>query len=111
MKFDPARNFSTVYGNDPTMPGAKFQQGPFIYTIHHVCINPDIDAPVQSPVALATEAMVKDLTEKLVIATKELQVAQAGFENFDTPGNKSKLTKATNKYNGIKSELDGLMVG
>jgi hypothetical protein len=109
MKFDPSRNYSTVHGVDPEMPGAKFQQGPYLYTIHHVCINPDVDAPVVSSVELATESMINKLTAKLEIATTEYQKAKAGFDSFDTPANKSKLTKATNKYESVKSELDGLL--
>ena len=109
MKFDPSRNYSKVFGTDPTLPGAKFQQGPYVYTIHHVCLNPDVDAPVISPVELATETMVNKLTEKLRVATDELEKATASLESFDTPGNKSKFTKATNRYDAIKVELDGLL--
>ena len=109
MKFDPTRKYSTIYGTDPSMPGAKFQQGVYIYDANHRCINPDVPAPKVDPVAHATESMINVLTQKLDIAMGDLQQAQKRVEDFQTKGNKMKLTKATNKYESIKSELDSLI--
>lgn len=109
MKFDPTRKHSIIYGTDPSMPGAKFQQGVYLYNAHHACINPDAVAPAVNPVALATESMINILTQKLEIATSDLRRAQSNVESFSTSGNKSKLTKATTKYESIKSELESLM--
>jgi hypothetical protein len=109
MKFDPTRKYSKIYGTDPSMPGAKFQQGVYIYDVNHRCINPDVPAPKVDPVAQATESMITVLTQKLEIAMAELQKAQQLADAFQTKGNKMKLTKATNKYESIKSELDSLI--
>ena len=109
MKFDPLRKYSTVHGIDPAMPGARYEQGPYIYTAHHKCLNPEVDAPVVSTVEQATERMITELTQKLEIATEEYKKAKENFDELNSPANKSKLTKTTNKYESIKLELDGLL--
>jgi hypothetical protein len=107
MKFDPTRKHGIVYGADPLMPGARFQQGPYLYDAHHKCINPDIDAPVVDPVAQATESMITVLSQKLDIASADLKKAKENLDAFATTANKS--TKTTTKYEAIKSELDSLL--
>jgi hypothetical protein len=109
MQFDPTRKFSIVYGSDPSRPGAKFEQGPYIYNAHHQCINPDVDAPKVDPVAQATESMITELTEKLEIAAVDLKKAKENVAAFATTVNKSKFTKTNTKYEAIKSELHSLM--
>ena len=80
-----------------------------ILTTNTPGINPEVDAPVVDPVAHATESMITVLTQKLEIATAELKKTKEHRESFPTTVNKAKLTKATTKYEAIKSELDSLM--
>lgn len=108
MRFDPTLKFSTIYGHDPELKGAKYQQGVFIYDARHRCLNPTTVAPIVNPVEAATDAMIYKLTQKLEAAATELARTKTHAETYPTMGNKSKLTKATNKYESIKMELDGL---
>lgn len=110
MKFDPTKTFGVVSGISSDYPGAKFQQGGFVYDAHHKCINP-AEAKESSDVQTirnATEELLKKKTDELAEITDSVVAAQKALNKDSTSANKSKLTKATNKYDALVVEIENI---
>lgn len=108
MKFNPAKPFGTIGGISSLYPSARYEQDGFIYNARHKCLNP-AEAEEKSKsdlVAEATEKLLAKKSEELKTLTEEVVQAQANFKEEATAANKGKLTKLTNKYETLVSEIE-----
>jgi hypothetical protein len=117
MKFDPTKPFSPVVGISTTFPGAKYQQGPFIYNAHRVCINAkqlekEIASTVVSDEVAAANELLILRTAQADEALKKFKLAEKKLASIK-PENKAgkaraetALAKARNAYDIAQDELE-----
>lgn len=110
MKFDPSKPYGKVSGICASYPGAKYEQKGYIYDAHHKCLNPKEGAEKNqsNDVSEATAKLKAKLVAELEEVTDKITAQQEVFKKESTAANKGKLTKLTNRYNELKSELDAI---
>lgn len=105
MKFDPTKPHMAIHGQDPSFPGARYQQGPFVYDTHHRIISGVDPNAGMTPAQVAKQEVVEKLAKELQILTDKLKEAQSKYNADQTTQTKASLTKATNKYEAAREEL------
>lgn len=109
IKFDPEKPFGVVYGLSEQFPGAKYQQGGFVFDIHRRCLNEDIATnKTKTPVEVATEALKKKCSAKADDAMNALAAAKRRLEEEGTQPAKSAYSKAVKAYESAQDKLDSL---
>lgn len=109
IKFDPEKPFGVVYGLSELFPGAKYQQGGFVFDIHRQCLNADkVDAKKTTPVEVATEALKKKCSAKADDAMNALAVAKRRLDEEGTQPAKLAYNKALKSYESAQDKLDSL---
>lgn len=108
IKFDPTKPYGQIWGLSVLYPGAKYQQGPYIFDAHRKCLNSDIKVEVPTEVQSATADLKKKLGKEADAALVKLQVAAAKHEEESSPQSKGAYTKAYNAYQTSQAKLDKL---
>lgn len=109
IKFNPEARYSEIHGISSQFPGAKYQQGAYIFNAHRQCLNADDETiVVKSTVEIATDALRKKTAMKADKAMSKLQAAKAAVGVENTPANKAAYTKAINEYEKAQKLLDEL---
>ena len=107
VKFDPEKGFGTVHGICNEFPGARFQQGNYIFDAHRKCLNPNAEGPKgPNVVEDATDDLIK---RKAVAADHALALLAKAKERLEAEGTssaKGSYTKALKVYNKAQEELD-----
>jgi len=109
MKFDPVKPYMTVYGLDPAFPGAKYQQGNFVYNAAHVIVGGDDPNENVTPTQKSKKDLIAKLTKNLGLLTSKLEEAQTKYDHTQTTQTKATLSKALNKYEVARDELSDLV--
>lgn len=111
ISFDPTKKFGIVCGVSTLFPGAKYQQGPYVFDTHRRCLNPDVAAVGTTEVQQATNDLTRRLSLLADKALAKLQDAAKHNEIEQSPQSKSAHTKAYNVYTQAQAKLDKLTEG
>lgn len=110
MKFDPTKKFGTVFGISVNHPGARYEQGGFVYNASHKCLNPDEATKLNQEdlVAEATKELKAKKASELAGVVTEVVAAQEAVNADGTAANKGKLTKIVKKHTALVAEIEAI---
>jgi hypothetical protein len=108
IAFDPTAPYGKVCGLSTEYPGAKYQQGPYIFDIHRKCLNPDLVVEEKTEVESATAELTKKTASEAEKALEKLEAASKRMEIDDSPQAKGAYTKAYKTYKAAQDKLDKL---
>jgi len=113
MLFDPLKKVSPIFGQSSLFPGARYQQGEYIYDAHRRCLNPckEVQDPKQLAMKEAKKQLKAESVAKADAALTKLQTAKQKFEECDPSAAalkgrlKTAFNKAVNAYEKAQATL------
>ncbi len=110
VAFDPTKPYGTIMGVVEKHPNARYEQGPYLFTIHHKCLNPDAEAVEETtPQEAADLELAADLRKELNTLTRTVGDLTAKVEDGTaSAAEKNQYSKARKRYVQVQSQLESL---